>query len=95
MTTAHVEISHRKPKERVTSSRTFEAPPFGILTGDVARIFLILIQQFFSRITHTADEDSVILDAIRATRPPFVPSEVVSDYSNFLKSFGLSSVSGG
>ena len=41
-----------------------------------------------------ADEDSIILDAIRATRPPFVPSEVVSEYSDFLKSFGLSSVIG-
>ena len=40
------------------------------------------------------DEDSVILDAIRAVRPPFVPSEVVSEYSDFLKSFGLSNVLG-
>jgi hypothetical protein len=40
------------------------------------------------------DEDSVILDAIRAVRPPFVPSEVVSEYCDFLKSFGLSSVLG-
>src|SRR5262249_24505620 len=37
---------------------------------------------------------SVILDAIRAVRPPFDPSEVVKEYSEFLKSYGLNSIIG-
>src|SRR5215510_8488917 len=37
---------------------------------------------------------SVILDAIRAVRPPFNPSEVVKEYSEFLKSYRLNSLLG-
>jgi hypothetical protein len=43
---------------------------------------------------HHPNEDSVILDAIRAVRAPFDPSEVVKDYSNFLKSHGLHTIIG-
>jgi hypothetical protein len=43
---------------------------------------------------HHPEQDSVILDAIRAVRPPFDPSDVVKQYSNFFKSYGLSSVVG-
>jgi hypothetical protein len=34
-------------------------------------------------------DDIVIVDAIRAVRPPFDPSEVVKDYSSFLKTYGI------
>jgi hypothetical protein len=43
---------------------------------------------------HHPQGDSVILDAIRAVRPPFDPSEVVKEYSEFLKSYGLNSILG-
>jgi hypothetical protein len=43
---------------------------------------------------HHPQEDGVILDAIRAVRPPFNPSEVVQQFSEFLKSYGLSSILG-
>jgi hypothetical protein len=43
---------------------------------------------------HHQSDDSVILDAIRAVRPPFDPSEVVSDYSQFLKSYGIHTILG-
>jgi hypothetical protein len=43
---------------------------------------------------HHPQEDSVILDAIRAVRPPFDPSEIVKQYSEFLKTYGLASIIG-
>jgi Phage Terminase len=43
---------------------------------------------------HHPQGESVILDAIRAVRPPFDPSEVVKEYSEFLKSYGLNSILG-
>ena len=43
---------------------------------------------------HHPQEESVVLDAIKAVRPPFDPSEVVKEYSEFLKSYGLTTVLG-
>jgi hypothetical protein len=43
---------------------------------------------------HHPEQDSIILDAIRAVRPPFDPSEVVKQYSDLFKSYGLNSVVG-
>ena len=39
------------------------------------------------------ESDKIVLDAIRATRSPFDPSEVVKDYSDVLKAYRLSSSS--
>ena len=39
---------------------------------------------------HNYATDKIVLDLIRATRPPFDPSEVVKDYSQLLKAYGLS-----
>ena len=44
---------------------------------------------FTLAIAHLDHEDRVILDAVRATRPPFDPSEVVKDYSGLVKAYGL------
>jgi hypothetical protein len=44
-------------------------------------------------IAHRAGE-KVVLDAIKATKPPFDPSEVTKEYSDFLKLFGVGSVVG-
>src|SRR5215470_3310229 len=49
---------------------------------------------FTLAIAHLDHEDHVILDAIRATRSPFDPSEVVKEYSEFLKSYRLNSILG-
>jgi hypothetical protein len=49
---------------------------------------------FTLAIAHLDYEDRVILDAIRATRSPFDPSEVVQEYSEFLKSYGLNIILG-
>lgn len=38
--------------------------------------------------------EKVVLDAIRATKPPFDPSEVTKEYSDFLKLFGIGNVVG-
>jgi hypothetical protein len=38
--------------------------------------------------------DSVVIDAIRAVRPPFDPAEVVTEYSSLLKLYGLNSTVG-
>ena len=38
--------------------------------------------------------DKIVLDLIRATRSPFDPSEVVKDYSQVLKAYGLSNALG-
>ena len=38
--------------------------------------------------------DKIVLDLIRATRSPFDPSEVVKDYSQVLKAYGLSKAVG-
>jgi hypothetical protein len=38
--------------------------------------------------------DKILLDLIRATRSPFDPSEVVKDYSQVLKAYGLSNALG-
>src|SRR5262249_2972161 len=38
--------------------------------------------------------DKIVLDLIRATRSPFDPSEVVKDYSQVLKAYGLSTALG-
>jgi hypothetical protein len=40
------------------------------------------------------DSDRVVLDAVRATRPPFDPAEVVKEYSQFLKLYRITSVVG-
>ena len=44
---------------------------------------------FTLAIAHLDYENRVILDAIRATRPPFDPSEVVKNYSELLKAYGV------
>src|SRR5437773_2437503 len=49
---------------------------------------------FTLAIAHLDYEDRVILDAIRATRPPFDPSEVVEAYSEFVKAYGVINVIG-
>lgn len=49
---------------------------------------------FTLAIVHLDHEDRVVLDAIRATRSPFDPSEVVKEYSEFLKSYRLNSILG-
>jgi Terminase large subunit, ATPase domain len=49
---------------------------------------------FTLAIAHLDHEDRVILDAIRAARPPFDPAEVVKEYSQISKAYGLASVIG-
>src|SRR5215467_7570656 len=50
--------------------------------------------EFTLAIAHLDYEDRVVLDAVRATRPPFDPAEVVKEYSEFLKTYGALSVVG-
>jgi hypothetical protein len=40
------------------------------------------------------DSDQIVLDAIRATRPPFDPAEVVKEYSQFLEAYGITGIVG-
>jgi hypothetical protein len=40
------------------------------------------------------DSDRIILDAVRATRPPFDPATVVKDYCDFMKCYRVNSVVG-
>jgi len=49
---------------------------------------------FTLAIAHLDSEDRIILDAVRATRPPFDPSEVAKEYSEVSKAYGLASVIG-
>jgi hypothetical protein len=49
---------------------------------------------FTLAIAHLNHEDRIILDAIRATRPPFDPSEVVKEYSELVKVYGLIGIVG-
>ena len=49
---------------------------------------------FTLAIAHLDYEDRVILDAIRATRPPFDPSEAVKEYCASLKNYALLNVVG-
>jgi hypothetical protein len=49
---------------------------------------------FTLAIAHLDYEDRIILDAIRAIRPPFDPSEVVKEYSGFVKAYGVIGVIG-
>jgi len=43
---------------------------------------------------HNHTTDKIVLDLIRVTRSPFDPAEVVKDYSQVLKSYGLSNALG-
>jgi len=49
---------------------------------------------FTLAIAHLDYEDHVVLDAVRATRPPFDPTEVVKEYCEFLKTYGVLSAVG-
>jgi hypothetical protein len=79
----------------ITSGRS-ELPP----SPDVQQYFAFVDPSggrhdaFTLAIAHLDYEDRVILDAIRATRSPFDPSEVVQEYSEFLKSYGLNIILG-
>src|SRR5215467_8097112 len=50
--------------------------------------------EFTLAIAHLDYEDRVVIDAVRAARPPFDPAEVVKEYSEFLKAYGALSVVG-
>ncbi len=43
-------------------------------------------------ISHRESSGKIVLDVLRERRPPFQPKAVVSEYSELMKSFGLSSV---
>jgi len=43
---------------------------------------------------HDKESNALVLDVLRARRPPFAPEHVVSDYSVLLKSYGLTKVTG-
>jgi hypothetical protein len=43
---------------------------------------------------HNHSTDKIVIDLIRATRSPFDPSDVVKDYSQILKAYGLSNALG-
>lgn len=47
---------------------------------------------FTCAICHREESGKIILDCIRETRPPFQPQNVVSDYSDVLKSYDISFV---
>src|SRR5262249_31143105 len=50
---------------------------------------------FTAAVAHVhQDGERIVIDAIRATRPPFDPAVVTKDFSNFLKSYGISGVFG-
>src|SRR5262245_57821362 len=49
---------------------------------------------FTLAIAHLDYNDRVVLDAVRATRPPFDPAGVVKEYSEFLKAYGALSAVG-
>jgi hypothetical protein len=51
--------------------------------------------QFTLAIAHRRyDDGKIILDALRAVRPPFDPSSVVADYCGFLEPYGVGTVVG-
>lgn len=41
-----------------------------------------------------SEGDKVVIDAVRERRPPFNPSDVVAEYSDLLKSYGISRIEG-
>jgi hypothetical protein len=41
-----------------------------------------------------AEEDRIIIDAIRERRPPFSPADVVTEFAALLASYGISTVEG-
>ena len=41
-----------------------------------------------------AEDEATILDAVREAKPPFSPESVVKDFSDLLKSYGVSKVTG-
>lgn len=49
---------------------------------------------FTLAISHKEEDGKIVLDAIRETKPPFQPKDVVEEYSELLKSYGLYSVTG-
>src|SRR5262245_54268718 len=49
---------------------------------------------FTLAIAHLDYEDRVVLDAVRASRSPFDPTEVVKEYCEFLKTYGVLSAVG-
>jgi len=49
---------------------------------------------FTLAIGHRESDDRVFIDAIRETRPPFSPMQVIDDYAALLKSYGIARVSG-
>jgi hypothetical protein len=40
------------------------------------------------------DDDRGVLDAVRERRPPFSPDDVVSDFAELLKAYGITEVHG-
>jgi len=50
--------------------------------------------QFTLAIAHLHGDETVVLDCIRATKPPFDPGEVVKDYVETLKRYRVSGVTG-
>jgi hypothetical protein len=48
---------------------------------------------FTAAVAHT-DGDKTILDAVRETKPPFSPDDVVDEYADLFKSYGVTSVRG-
>lgn len=49
---------------------------------------------FTLAIAHRTTDDKIILDALRETRPPFSPAEVVHDYAKLLSLYGVTTVHG-
>jgi len=45
-------------------------------------------------IGHVADQQRIIVDAIRERRAPFSPDDVVKEFSDTLKAYGVSRIYG-
>lgn len=49
---------------------------------------------FTLAIAHLGDDDRAVLDVVREVRPPFSPDDVVSDFADTLRRYGVTSVVG-
>src|SRR5262249_36993408 len=52
------------------------------------------VDSFTLAISHRDGNDSVVIDCIRETRPPFSPEQVITDYVALLKSYRVVQVTG-
>lgn len=85
----------REAVEAVVSTSVRERPPIsGIKYSAFVDPSGGSADSFTLAIAHLSEDKAAILDAIRERKPPFSPEDVVSEFAAFLKSYGISKVTG-